>query len=107
MRPSNEWLNSLKVGDEVAYNVNRYGGTPHYIFTKIIKITPTGQIVTDTGHRFRKGKNTGAGIHIEPITPAIQQQRKDARVLYELQTTSWQSVPPNKRDRIYAILMED
>ena len=102
-----EWLDSLEVGDEVAYNANNSGGQPDWVITTIIKITPTRQIVTSSGHRWRKGEYHTTAFdwkHIQPLNDEIKQHEKDHAVLTELQTTNWSNVPTNKRNQIYDIL---
>jgi len=67
-----EWLASLKVGDEVAYDTGSI--SKHWIITRIVKITPTGQIRTDAGHLFKNGtyKRDWNYYFLKPVTDTIR-----------------------------------
>lgn len=47
-RKKEEWIASLKVGDEVAVRGSRYTGREWYIY-KIVKVTPTGRLNLEKG----------------------------------------------------------
>ncbi len=56
--PRYDVIEPPKVGDEVSYSFN--GDT--YPDGVIVKITPTYQITTDTGHRYLRRKNSGSWL---------------------------------------------
>jgi hypothetical protein len=72
------WIETLKPGDEVAFD-ERSGGwyASRYRILKVERTTKT-QIITLTGHRFRKkdGQEVGGELwkNIEPVTDAVREK---------------------------------
>jgi hypothetical protein len=72
---TDDWLKTLKVGDEVAYGYEA-NGIPSFYFSEVMKVTSTGQVTLENGRRFNpdgveRGRN--ASWHrnrLEPVSEA-------------------------------------
>ena len=81
-----DWLKSLKAGDEVCYTA---GGSlsKTYIITKIAKITSAGKIRMDDGRLFNekgscRAKYTFEGYYwLQPYTDEIKQAIRHSKLL--------------------------
>lgn len=101
-----EWLESLKVGDEVASDLV----LGVHCIEKIEKITKT-KIVTNKGrYRRRTGITVGGSIwhlsKIEPITEQIRDEVKKRRICAILSKQNFAELSLDKLERIQAIIRE-
>ena len=100
-----EWLASLKAGDEVAYNSSCFG--THWVVTKIAKITPTGQIKTESGLLFKKGAsrvNRWVWCWLKPVTDSIRESARKAEIMRHLRTVNFDALPIADLEEIYRIV---
>lgn len=101
-----EWLNELKVGDQVCYQNFWHG----YQFETITKITQTGQIKTDKGNTFKKGiSNRGYSnsLHLVPITQIILDAVRRGKLYRELRDFKTGKFSLDQLERIAIILGEE
>jgi len=76
---SNDWIKQLKPGDLVAHG-NARNGIPSYKFSKVEKVTPSGQIVLENGKRFNPDgyERVAESRYLSRLVEAkIAQQRLD------------------------------
>lgn len=104
-----QWINSLKVGDEVAF---RRGFGRELVITKVIKITPTGKIrVADTDCLFDERGcakfDKWTYYHLEPVTPEIRAAVKRKRMLQQISATKFHTLSDSKLESIIEIINVD
>jgi hypothetical protein len=100
-----DWLNSLKVGDEVCYST-RWNG---YIITKIAKITPTGQIKTEDGRTFKGGwcrVNTWESYFLREVTEKVRDSILASKLIGHMKSVDWYKVPLDKLKLVYKVLKD-
>jgi len=109
-----EWIKTLKVGDEVAIrSYQRWGGSP-YSLTMINKITPTGRLKLDNGLEFnadgsmRGGDTWTISSDIEPVTDdvlsVIHKYKLVSSVEKGLDRFKWQAVEEDDLEIVLGIL---
>lgn len=81
MSDNREWLDSLKVGDEVAILYGGWGGN-NYWFLPIGHATPTQIHVNGNKYRRSDGRRMGEryGSSIEPATPELKAEVEAAQL---------------------------
>lgn len=103
----NEWLASLKPGDEVA-TPRRLGHRAAILL--VDKVTPT-QIVCGL-QRYRKdngrviGSESWSAHSIKPVTPELRQEVETQSLIADFSRRIWERVPLAKLRAIAAILSE-
>lgn len=106
-----EWLKSLKEGDQVAYDNSRLG-TKRYVITTVKKITPKGMIRTDDGYLFnsdgyyRSSDFWEAGLHLEPVTEEILDSIKRKKLIQEFETIKFNQLTNDQLEKILKIVSE-
>jgi hypothetical protein len=99
------WLDGLKVGDEVCYHTRYHG----YVFETIEKITPTKQIKTKN-HTFKNGYcRTGtwdAGLTLQPITQKVLDTARKSHLYGEIKNTKFEILSLDQLERISIIIKE-
>ena len=77
-----EWLATLKAGDEVAIKTSNWSGSRYHI-ARVDKITPSGRIVVGIFTFLPNGQRYGGNgfASIEPVTDEIKQDIQD-KVFY-------------------------
>lgn len=109
-----EWIKTLKVGDEVAIrSYHRLGGCPYAIAT-INKITLTGRLKLDNGEEFnadgslRGGDSWRITSNIEPITDEvlniIYKYRLVSSVEKGLGRLKWQAVEEDDLEVVLKVI---
>lgn len=102
-------LADLKAGDEVA--IEHGYSNISYRIVKIEKVTPSGQIVVQSGLRFSSdgvelGANKFRRDRLYPITDKIRASiQRDSDISY-IQRVHWKTVNNDQLTRIVAILKE-
>jgi hypothetical protein len=106
---TDNWIDSLKVGDEVA--VRRGYGHASYELAVVQKVTAT-QIVLER-HRFYKhngrqvgGSNSYDQFQIMQPTPEIRESVRRAKLLRMLDGRNWSLFSTDQLERIAAIVAE-
>lgn len=102
---NDEWLKTLKVGDEVTYSTRWHKD----VITKIKKITPTGQIKTKDNKTFKKGycrMDSWDGCWLKPVTDEVRERILLRSIYGKVANTDWAKVSVDKLKRIAAILDE-
>lgn len=106
-----DWLKSLKPGDDVAYNNNRYGYNPDYMIVTVVRVTPTGQIVTRDGRGFEKRWKRGSAkisdfhtAHLIPATEEIKKVISIRTMRRSLSIVKWDIVSDEKVEAVYRIM---
>lgn len=104
------WVKTLKEGDEVAYNIGRYG-KERWVIGRVKKITTTGKIRIDDGTLFdEKGEHrSGTGWNriyrtIQPVTQEILDSIRREKILYDLSHVKFEKLPLEKLEEIMKIL---
>ncbi|OZB90082.1 hypothetical protein [Paenibacillus sp. XY044] len=98
-----EWLKSLKVGDEVSYSTRWRGD----VITKIKKITPKGWIKTEDGRTFINGYSkldNWEGIFLYPVTEELKAKLYYIALFNKVSKTNWNEVELDKIEQIAGIL---
>lgn len=110
MLNNQEWVDSLKEGDSVAIDVGGYR-TTDYRITKIIKITPTRIIKTESGHTFKsdgreRGKTSSwdRATHLEPVTPKIEEMVEMEELLSQIRNAKFDELPLDTLRKIGELL---
>ena len=103
-----EWLKTLKVGDEVAYNNGNSFTGKNYVIDKIIKITPSGRIKTQTGKEFNntgeiRGSN-GSWFCLEPVTKEIVDFIERRRLVFKLREVKFEKLSAEQLRAVYEIV---
>ncbi|OMF70492.1 hypothetical protein [Paenibacillus glucanolyticus] len=102
---NDEWLKTLKVGDEVTYSTRWHKD----VITIIKKITPTGQIKTEDNKTFKKGYcrlDTWDGCWLNPVTDEVRERILHRSIYRKVADTDWAKVSVDKLKRIADILDE-
>lgn len=110
-----EWLDSLKEGDEVALKTYTGWGRaePNYKVTKVIKITPTRRIKVEAYGNLQfdsKGRPFGSSMRDVKLMPYGQEVKNAIRknnLIYILDQIKMNDLPLDKIERIAAIIKED
>lgn len=100
-----QWLDSLKVGDEVCY-YNRWSG---YKITRIEKITPTRQIKTECGLAFKRGYHrvdAWNGYALQPATDEVRNDIRKRHIVFKLSNANWTYFQLEQLEQIYAIVTD-
>lgn len=99
-----EWLENIKVGDEVGFRWGGLGATRRISIHTVVKVTKT-QIVTDKGGRYSrkdgyeigsKNERFGLRVKILPVDKALRQEQE------ELKLREWLAYISHKEDRVTA-----
>lgn len=100
-----DWLDLLRVGDQVCY-YDRYHG---YVFETILKITPTKQIKTRQ-HTFKDGCHKGSGwtasVYIQPITKQILDEVNRLHLVSEIKKTQFEKMGLEDLKKIVAVITD-
>lgn len=109
---NNEWLESLKPGDEVA--VTNRGGDGYYGIYKVTRTTRTLIFVSVLGteHAFKKLDGRERSIwgekYIEQVTPEIRERsRRMALIFIILCKENVFRLPTDKLEKIYEIIKDE
>ncbi|PLS18999.1 hypothetical protein CVD28_00940 [Bacillus sp. M6-12] len=110
MRASQEWLDNLQVGDEVAMNVGSYGYS-RYKKATITKITPKRRFTTSNGMTFNpdgteygKKDTWSRRSNIEPVTQEISDHIEQTELLNVIEATKFKELSLEQLRGIHAIL---
>lgn len=111
--PDKEWLDSLKVGDSVCYNSNRYGGEPKYNIHRIVKITPTRRFNLNNGMQFQSdgtykiGSDAWASYYyLKPLTQKRLDYVKKQDLISMLGGRSFKGLPLEVLEEVHAVLFK-
>lgn len=79
-----DWLKTLKVGDEVCYDTAYI--SENYVIATVSGITPTGMVRLDNGLLFNKGgfcrdKMRNFRYHLQPVTDEIREKVRRKELL--------------------------
>ena len=102
-----KWLESLKVGDQVALN----GSYNNLLIRVVSRLTKT-LIILDTGGRFRRdsgyvvGGNIWNSSLITPVTEEIRSKIRTSNLKYKISRINFESLTNEKIERILAIVNE-
>lgn len=103
-----EWLSSLKVGDKASFH-SRYHG---YVIVEVIKITPTKQIKTTSGHgiqTFKEGRcrvDEWTSYSLEPITDTVKETIKRKYFLSKIRDYNFENMTNEQLERVNKITLE-
>jgi hypothetical protein len=101
-----EWLESLKVGDEVAIKLPHHG----YSIDKITIITKTQIITKFSRYRKKDGRSIGSADwfirNIEPVTDIIRNTVARSSLAIKLKKQSFADLTLDQLERIQAIIDE-
>jgi hypothetical protein len=93
-----EWLDSLKAGDEVALRISYFPGF-NYNIKQVTKVTPT-RIIKVGGYEFdSKGRERGRksswgrGASIEPVTGEVLGIIEKKELLTQINSTKFETLP--------------
>lgn len=89
-----EWLKSLKPGDDVVNKFYQEGGSYYYRSFKVKKVTPTGQIrlsndiLLNSNGRYNRHEPFGGSVSydIEPLTEEILEYSRIRKKKFALQS---------------------
>lgn len=104
----NEFLKALKPGDDVGFE-DRYRCKK---IAKVIRITPTGRVVTTAGKFAVDGWEIGASswdkAHLIEVTDALKEEIEHGQLVDELSHQNWHKkhITTDQLRRICAILQE-
>jgi len=99
------WLNSLKVGDEVAIRIFHLSRPDTYKLSRVTKITPSRMMYVegDTG-RYREGRNNASGNKLEPYNDEIFDIMDKEVLLRWIENTRLRDLPVEKLREIKKII---
>jgi len=99
------WLNSLKVGDEIAIRIFHLSRPDTYKLSRITKITPSRMMYVegDTG-RYKDGHNNASGNTLVPYTEGIFDIMDKEVLLRVIETTRLRDLPVEKLREIKKII---
>jgi hypothetical protein len=102
-----DWLKTLKPGDEVCYEYSPLGNK-HYVITTVAKITSAGNIKTADGKLFVKGFYIDSGIgrtgyHLMPATDEIRSKIRRSKLIARLEKISFYSLTNEQLEAICGI----
>jgi hypothetical protein len=102
-----DWLKSLKVGDEVCYNRLIVG--KDYVITPVEKITLTGKIRTENGLLFDNDgfcRDSAFGGHyllLRPVTEEIREGIRRYEIYKKLKCFNWEKLTTEQLEAIAEI----
>ena len=108
---NSEWLESLKIGDEVAVDTGRHG-YKNYEIIKIERITPTRRISLegrswkfDSNGRERGKVNSWTPRKcIKPVTQDIRDSIRKKYIISRIESVKWETVSLDKLEKILEII---
>ncbi|MCK9592746.1 MAG: hypothetical protein M0Q91_12150 [Methanoregula sp.] len=109
MSDNKEWLDSLKVGDDVAIDRYQYGKRT-YSVRKIDKITPTRRFSINGAYYDKNGREMGSasswGIRSEivPVTDEIKTTIRRSNTLFAIGKFPFDSLNNGDLESIYNII---
>ncbi|HNR58261.1 MAG TPA: hypothetical protein PKJ51_07375 [Methanothrix sp.] len=101
-----EWLDGLKPGDEVAFQLSP---NAEVLIDQVRKRTPTGQIVLGCGRRFTaEGRGIVGGVWGKPnlmqVTPELKERVTAAKRRAAIKTLNWDQLSAGTIDEVYSLL---
>jgi hypothetical protein len=97
-----QWLNSLKVGDEVAVRHKSWSGRAPYTISVITKITPTRMFDVEG---FTRIKNDGGGMI--PVTDEIRNEVARSKAAYFIKHLDWNKLTTQQLLDVLKIIKPD
>lgn len=89
MKPDNEWIKELKIGDKIAIDKSNPWNRNVYKRVSVVKITPTGRIKTSDGSQFyADGREIGGNSYrcqLRQLTPELLELIERKELLYKLE----------------------
>jgi hypothetical protein len=104
---TSEWLESLKVGDQVALN-----GSYNDLLIRVVSRLTKTQIILDTGAKFRRdsGHLIGGDIwrraSITPVTKEIKLKIRTSNLKYKISRIDFKTLSNDKIETILKIVNE-
>lgn len=95
-----KWLDELKVGDEVCYDISSsYAKEKEYVVTKITSISEkTRQMTTLTGQKFKngiakqKGTTWNISYRLKPVTVEVREYIARQKAIKMLKAVNWENM---------------
>lgn len=113
MGRNKEWLDSLKVGDEVAMDVGSYGFRRYSIAT-VTKITPTRRISTSNnltfnadGSSYGRRDSWSSRTYLEPVTDKILEHNFRSSFIGTLKSFKFEELTTEQLRSIESIIKKE
>lgn len=102
------WLKSLKPGDEVAYDT---GWTVNsWAIDRVAKVTPTGQIRTESGFLFKDGRyryDKFRTYYLHPVDNKVKDFLRRTEIKIIIDNTKFSKLSTAALEQILAIIEDD
>ncbi|MDD5010209.1 MAG: hypothetical protein PHC68_17630 [Syntrophorhabdaceae bacterium] len=115
-KPTQDWLDGLKPGDEVAVVDWHFGRVYSIEYTKVLRKTPGGKVILPPhwpGGETRMFRKTGCSTDVGYLTCIVPQSQEltdwmeKTRTVSMLKSMDWDKMPIENLRQIMAIVRED